>query len=219
MTFDISVVWDYLPLLIQGAWITILVSTLTLIISTILGIFVALLRISRIRGIRIVTGIYLWVFRGTPQLLVLFFIYYAGPQVGIALPGLAAAVIGLSLNSTAYNAEIIRSGVQAVSPGQSDSARAVGMSYAKMMRRIILPQATRIVIPPYINNAILLFKNSSLISVIAVPDLMLNSTQIVSSTYRAFEIFSVAGLLYLAMTSVLMLVQIWSEKRFGSYAR
>ena len=217
MNFDFAVVWEYLPLLLEVAWITVLVSTLTLIISTVLGTFVAMLRISNSRVIRVITGTYLWIFRGTPQLLVLFFIYYAGPQIGIALPGLVAAVVGLSLNSIAYNAEIIRSGIQAVSPGQFDSARAVGMGYPKMMRRIILPQATRIIIPPYINNAVLLFKNSSLISVIAVPDLMLNSTQIVSSTYRALEIFSLAGLMYLIMTSVLMLVQIWSEKRFASY--
>jgi His/Glu/Gln/Arg/opine family amino acid ABC transporter permease subunit len=195
------------------------VSGRSLIIATVLGIFVALLRISRLRVVRGITATYLWVMRGTPLLLVLFFIYYALPRLGISLPALVAAVVAMSLNATAYNAEIFRAGIQAISKGQTDAAHAIGMGYGKLMRRIILPQAARIVIPPYINNAILLVKNSALVSTITVADLMLNATQVVSSTFKALEIFSVAGVLYLTMTSALMLLQIWSERKFAYYVR
>lgn len=219
MDFDFGVIVEYLPLLLEGARMTVLVSGLSLIIATVLGTFVALLRISRLRVVRGITATYLWVMRGTPLLLVLFFIYYALPRLGISLPALVAAVVGMSLNATAYNAEIFRAGIQAISKGQTDAAHAIGMGYGKLMRRIILPQAARIVIPPYINNAILLVKNSALVSVITVPDLMLNATQVVSSTFKALEIFSVAGVLYLTMTSALMLLQIWSERKFAYYVR
>jgi His/Glu/Gln/Arg/opine family amino acid ABC transporter permease subunit len=219
MDFDFGVIVEYLPLLLEGALMTVLVSGLSLIIATVLGIFVALLRISRLRVVRGITATYLWVMRGTPLLLVLFFIYYALPRLGISLPALVAAVVAMSLNATAYNAEIFRAGIQAISKGQTDAAHAIGMGYGKLMRRIILPQAARIVIPPYINNAILLVKNSALVSTITVADLMLNATQVVSSTFKALEIFSVAGVLYLTMTSALMLLQIWSERKFAYYVR
>jgi His/Glu/Gln/Arg/opine family amino acid ABC transporter permease subunit len=219
MNLDFSVVGSYLPLLIKGLLVTVEVSAITLVLATIAGTFMAMARLSHRKPLRIVSGIYVWIMRGTPLLLVLFFIYYAAPNVGVRLPAFAAAIIGMTLNSTAYKTEIIRSGIEAIPRTQTEAALAAGMSHAQTMRRIILPQAVRIVIPPYINNAILLVKNSALVSVITVPDLMLNSQQIVSSTYRAVEVLSAAGLMYLLVTSALMLVQRYSERRFAYYSR
>lgn len=219
MEFDWEVVPQYLPLLLSGTAVTIEVSVLTLVIATILGTFLALARMSKAKALRVPASVYIWIMRGIPQLLVLFFIYYAAPSFGLRLPAFVAAVIGMSLNSIAYNAEIIRAGIESIPHAQTESARAVGMSYPQTMWRIILPQATRVIIPPYINNAILLVKNTALVSVITVPDLMLNAQQVVSSTYRSFEILGTAGLIYLALTSVLMVAQRWSEKRYAYYVR
>lgn len=219
MEFDWEVVTQYLPLLLSGTVVTIEVSVLTLLIATILGTFLALARMSKAKALRGPASVYIWIMRGIPQLLVLFFIYYAAPSFGLRLPAFVAAVIGMSLNSIAYNAEIIRAGIESIPHAQTESARAVGMSYPQTMWRIILPQATRVIIPPYINNAILLVKNTALVSVITVPDLMLNAQQVVSSTYRSFEILGTAGVIYLALTSVLMVAQRWSEKRYAYYVR
>lgn len=219
MEFDWEVVTQYLPLLLSGTVVTIEVSVLTLVIATILGTFLALARMSKAKALRVPASVYIWIMRGIPQLLVLFFIYYAAPSFGLRLPAFVAAVIGMSLNSIAYNAEIIRAGIESIPHAQTESARAVGMSYPQTMWRIILPQATRVIIPPYINNAILLVKNTALVSVITVPDLMLNAQQVVSSTYRSVEILGTAGVIYLALTSFLMVAQRWSEKRYAYYVR
>jgi His/Glu/Gln/Arg/opine family amino acid ABC transporter permease subunit len=215
--------WDiivtYLPALLKGAVVTLEVSLLTMVIATVAGTFLALMRVSGNRFLRIVSMIYMWIMRGTPLLLVLFFVYYAFPSWGIRLPAFAAAVLAMSMNSAAYKGEIIRSGIQAIPRGQLESAMAIGMSYSQAMRRIILPQAVRVIIPPYINNSILLIKNSALVSAITVTDLMLNSQQIYSATYRPVEILGTAGVLYLMMTSLLMLFQNWAEKKLSYYTR
>jgi polar amino acid transport system permease protein len=212
-------IYTYFPILLQGAVITLEISLLTLVISTVTGIFMALMRLSERRSLRWFSSFYVWVMRGTPLLLILFFIYYAFPSWGIRLPAFVAAVLGMSLNSTAYKCEIFRSGIQAIDKGQVEAAMAVGMSYAKTFRRIILPQAVKIVIPAYISNSIMLLKNSALVSAITVPDLMLNSEQIYSATYRPVEILGTAGVLYLAMTSLLMLFQVWAEKKMSYYSK
>ncbi len=217
--FRWDVVISYLPALLKGAIVTIEVSLLTLLIASIGGTFMALMRISDNRILRGVSFVYVWIMRGTPLLLVLFFVYYAFPSWGITLPAFAAAVLAMSMNAAAYKGEIIRSGILAIPRGQFESAIAIGMSYGQAMRRIILPQAVRIIVPPYINNAILLVKNSALVSVITVTDLMLNSQQIYSATYRPVEILGTAGVLYLMMTSALMLFQTWAEKRLSYYNR
>lgn len=214
-----DVVVTYLPALLEGAVVTLEVSLLTMLIATVAGTFLALIRISSTGILRIIAMVYMWIMRGTPLLLILFFIYYAFPSWGIRLPAFGAAVLAMSINAAAYKGEIIRAGIQAIPRGQLEAAIAIGMSYGQAMRRIILPQAVRIIIPPYINNSILLIKNSALVSSITVADLMLNSQQIYSATYRPVEILGTAGVLYLAMTSLLMLFQIWAEKKLSYYTR
>jgi His/Glu/Gln/Arg/opine family amino acid ABC transporter permease subunit len=177
-------------------------------VGTTLGFVLALGRTSSVGWLRWVVGAYVWIFRGTPMLLHLFFIYYAAPLIGLTLDALPAAIIAMSLSSMAYNCEIIRAGLAAVHHGQIEAARAVGMTYTRIVRRIVLPQAVRIIIPPYMSNVITHTKNSSLASVITVPELMLTAQMIYSSTYRAIEILTATGAIYLVLTSCLTWLQL-----------
>jgi len=219
LSFDFNVIIEYLPLLLKGTLTTISVAALAIVLATFFGLLVALARMSSNAWVRGAAFCYIWVMRGTPLLLVLYFIYFAGPGVGIRMSAFITAVVGMTLVSTAYKAEIFRAGIQAVPKGQIDAANAVGMSYWLQMRRVVLPQAVKIIIPPYINNTTSMVKDSALISVITVADLMLTSTQIVSTTFRAFEILGTAGLIYLILTSILMTVQLISERKLAVSTR
>jgi His/Glu/Gln/Arg/opine family amino acid ABC transporter permease subunit len=211
MNIDFSVVWKYVPFLIQGAEMTVLLTVLSQAIGTALGFAMALGRTSSIAWLRWLIGIYVWVIRGTPLLLHLFFVYYAAPLIGITLDAFPAAIIAMSASSAAYNCEILRSGIQAIHRGQIEAAQAIGLGYGKIVRYIIVPQAARIVIPPYMSNFISHTKNSSLASVITVQELMLTAQIIYSSTYRAVEVLTVTGAIYLLMTSCLTGLQIFFE--------
>lgn len=212
MQLDFSVAWKYLPILLQATLMTIALSVLSQIIGTIAAFFLALARLSPRGWLRRPTMAYIWVVRGTPLLLHLFFVYYAAPAFGITLDAFPAAIIAMSASAAAYNAEIIRAGLQAVHRGQLEAAYTVGMRYDQVIRRIVLPQAVRIIIPSYMGNAISHTKNSSLASVITVPELMLTAQMIYSSTYRAIEILTVTGAIYLVLTSCLSALQVYFER-------
>ena len=212
MNLDFSVVWIYLPALLQATVMTIVLTLVSQTIGTTIGFFLALGRMSRQPWLKWAVWTYVWIFRGTPMLLQLFFVYYAAPMFGVVLEAFPAAIIAMSASSAAYNCEIIRSGLQAVHKGQIEAAMAVGMTYPKIVRKIVLPQAVRIVIPPYMSNFISHTKNSSLASVITVQELMLTAQMIYSSTYRAIEILSAAGVIYLCLTSCLTGLQLWLER-------
>lgn len=212
MQLDYSIVLNYVPALFHATLMTIAIAVLSQNIGTICGLFLALGRKSRFRWLRNLVLVYVWVFRGTPVLLHLFFIYYAAPSFGLMLEAFPAAIIAFSASSAAYNCEIIRSGLQAVHPGQAEAAQAVGMRYPSILLRIILPQAIRVILPAYMSNCITHTKNTSLASVITVQELMLTSQMIYSSTYRAIEILSFAGLIYLSLTSALTGLQLWLER-------
>lgn len=216
MDLDFSVAWTYLPIMLKATTLTIMLAVVTQTIGSTVGFVFALGRTSRYRLLRFAVWAYVWLFRGTPVLLHLFFVYYAAPLLGVTLDALPAAIIAMSLSSAAYNTEILRAGIQAVHKGQIEAAEAVGMRYARIIRRVVMPQALRIVIPPYMSNFISHTKNTSLASVITVPELMLTSQMVYSSTYRAIEILSLAGLIYLVLTSCLTALQLWLE-RYTSY--
>ena len=212
MNLDFSVVWIYLPALLQATVMTIVLTLVSQTIGTTIGFFLALGRMSRQPWLKWAVWTYVWIFRGTPMLLHLFFVYYAAPMFGVVLEAFPAAIIAMSASSAAYNCEIIRSGLQAVHKGQIEAAMAVGMTYPKIVRKIVLPQAVCIVIPPYMSNFISHTKNSSLASVITVQELMLTAQMIYSSRYRAIEILSAAGVIYLCLTSCLTGLQLWLER-------
>ncbi|MFF2483806.1 amino acid ABC transporter permease [Paenibacillus sp. NPDC058071] len=211
---DFETVAQVLPFLTQGALVTFEISFLALLIGTLLGFVLAALRLSHNKFVRLFTIVYVWFFRGIPILMVLVFIYYT-PPFGITLSAFAAGLLGLSLNAAAYKAEIIRTGILAIPKGQIEAAEAIGMTPWQILIRIRIPQIVRFVLPTYISNSVALLKESAQVSVITVPDLMLRAQNQFSSTYKPYETLGVAALLYLLMTSLLMLLQLYSEKKLN----
>ena len=201
------------------------------IIGTALGLAAALARISTIRPVQAAARFYIWVMRGTPLLVQIVFIY-----TGLAAANLVhfhdldlgflvitgnvqAAILALSLNEGAYMAEIIRAGIASVDHGQSEAASSLGMTQPLLMRRIILPQALRLIIPPLGNQFNIMLKNSTLVSIIGVPELLLVTETINSATFRTFELYTVVGLYFLTLTTLWGLVQRQIEVRFAAPSR
>ncbi|SHE89544.1 amino acid ABC transporter membrane protein, PAAT family (TC 3.A.1.3.-) [Caldanaerobius fijiensis DSM 17918] len=196
---------------------TIELTILSIIFGTILGLILALMKISSNFIVSKIAGFYIYIMRGTPLLLQLFTIYYGLPSLGIKLNPFPAAVIGMSLNSAAYVAEIIRGGIQSIDKGQMEAAKALGMTYLQAMKRIILPQAYRRLIPPMGNEFIALLKDSSLVSTIAMVDLMRTALQMYSNSFKPVEVFTLAGLYYLLLTSIFTLIFGKMERRYSVY--
>jgi polar amino acid transport system permease protein len=193
--YDFSVV-------LKSAWFEAVLMTLTYAIGTvvgglIIGVVCGVALLIPSRWVTIPINAYVQFFRCTPLLIQIVWFFYALPIVlNFNLPAWAAAGLGLTLYMGAFCAEIFRAGVMSIDKGQWQAARALGMTYLQLMRRIILPQATRRMVPPFVNQSVLQLKNTSLLYVVAVPDIMYVSSQITSSTYRPLEVYSFAALLY-----------------------
>lgn len=214
---DIGIIVKALPVLLKGSVMTIELTVITIVIGTILGILLALLKLSKNVVLKIISGFYTWIFRGTPLLLQLFFFYYGLPFIGIKLTPFEAAVIGLSLNCSAYMAEIIRGGIQSIDKGQFEAAKALGFNYLETMRKIILPQTFKLIIPPVGNEFIAMLKDTSLVSTIAMVELMRSAQQMYATTFKPIEVFLTAGVLYLLMTTVFTGVFSIFEKKLSVY--
>jgi polar amino acid transport system permease protein len=198
--FDFRGVPEYLPDLLRGAAITIEMTFTVMAISLVLGLIVALARVTRFRPIRAFATFYVEVIRGTPCLLQLFYIYFVLPAFGIRLAAFTAGVIGLTVNYAAYMSEVYRAGIQAVVKGQLEAAQALGMSRSLMMRLIILPQAIRIIVPPLGNHFISLFKDTSLASIVTVKELIFAGQIIAATNFQYFTIFTLIGIIYIAIS-------------------
>jgi polar amino acid transport system permease protein len=203
----------------RGALLALGLASASLGAATVLGFFLALGRFSGSRGIRAVVFFYNWIFRATPTLLQLLFIWNALPLLWAAFAGswfkpFLAAFIGLSLNEAAYMSEIIRAGLLSVDPGQELAGRALGMSRRRILRRVIIPQAFRIVIPPTGNEFITLLKLTSLASVISLQELLTASENLANVKFQYIEAYTAAVVYYLGIVSVLMVMQSWLERRF-----
>jgi polar amino acid transport system permease protein len=211
---SLDLVFDYVfsPAFFHGALLTLIITVISLFFGMIAGLVVALLQESRVKALQFVTLLYLWLFRGTPVLFQIIFIYNVLPTFGIMLSAFASAVIALSLNEGAYMAEIIRSGLQAVKKGQRTAGLALGMSRFAVMRYIVIPQAARIVLPPTGNQMIGMLKTSALVSVVAVEELLLVANQTASSNFKYFEALTAAGIYYLALTTIFMGFQFLLER-------
>lgn len=203
----------YLPLFAPAAWIVVQVTVLSILLSWACGLVCALAKTSRYRLLQYPAEFYLWFVRGTPLLTQIFLVYFGLPQFGIRLDPFSAGVIALGLNGGAYVAEIIRGGLMSIPKGQRESSVALGMTYGQTMRRIILPQVVRVIIPPITNDAATTLKNTSLLSTITIMELMLQTQIIVNSTFQPFEFYILVSLIYLAMTTVLMVAMRWAERR------
>jgi polar amino acid transport system permease protein len=220
-SFDTHIFWEALSSgpYWRGALLAIELTVVSLATACVLGFLLALGRASRHRSIRTGVFFYNWIFRATPTLLQLLFVWNALPQLwhvfaGTWFKAFLAAFIALSLNEAAYMSEIIRAGLLSVDPGQELAARALGMSRARILRRVIVPQAIRIIIPPTGNEFITLLKLTSLASVISLHELLTAAGDFQSATFRYLEAYTAALVYYLAIVSVLMALQAQLERRF-----
>ncbi|MCL6547513.1 MAG: amino acid ABC transporter permease, partial [Alicyclobacillus sp.] len=194
--FHLSSFAEYFPALLAGFWITIELTLIVISISLVLGVLVALARLSRFRWLRMLTTAYVEVIRSTPLLLQLVYIFYVLPFIGMRLNAYAAAIAGLSLNYTAYLSEVYRGGIQAIPKGQWEAAWALGMRPATVLGRVILPQAIRSVIPSLGNYFISLFKDTSLASALTVQELMFSGQLIAARNFDYFTVYTEIFILY-----------------------
>ena len=214
---DVDTILTYLPFLLKAAGMTSVLSVLSLAFGSLIGLAFTFMRISKNRLLSRSAWTYVWLVRGTPMLLQVFAIYYWLPSIGILLPPFTAGVVALSINAGAYYVDIFRAAILTVPRGLIEAGESIGMRPWQVMRRVVLPLALRPALPPYIGQAINAVKNTSLVSVISVQELTATSQSIYSSTYKVAEILGTAGLIYLAITTVLALLQSGLEKRLGYY--
>jgi len=210
---------QFLPLLLQGLKFTVLVTLGSLALSTVLGLVWALMRVSGVAPLVLVAKLVVNTLRGIPILVQLFYIYFVFPEFGLALSALQAAILGLGIAYSAYQAENFRAGIEAIDHGQVEAAESIGMGWFLMMRRVILPQAIKVVLPPYGNIMIMMLKDSSQASTITVAELTLQGSLLASSTFKNMTVYTLVALLYLSMSLPLIAFVGWLERRFGKGAR
>lgn len=214
MTLDFSMIPGIMPALLVGARLTVQLALIAVAIGLLIGSFVGIGRVSGNRVIRTLTGIYVDFIRGTPLLVQLFLVYFGLPSIiGRPIPAFTAAIAAMGINSGAYVAEIVRAGIQSIDKGQMEAARSIGLTYSQSMRYIIFPQAFRRIIPPLGNEFIAMLKETSLVSVIALEDLLRKGQVVITRTFRPFEVYIVVALIYLVMTLAISRLVAWSEKR------
>ena len=209
---------DSLPTLLwAGLIFTIPLTLLSFVLGLSLGLATAVARLFAPAPVAAIFRFYVWVIRGTPLLVQLFVIFYGLPSLGILLDAFPAALIGFTLNVGAYSSEIVRAAISSVPRGQWEAAYSIGMSWSQAMRRTILPQATRVAVPPLSNTFISLVKDTSLAAAITVPELFQTAQRIVATTYEPLILYIEAALIYLALSSVLSTLQVRLERRFARY--
>lgn len=213
------------PLLFQGLWITVGISLLSITIGIIIGFGSCMMGLSKIRPLRYFSQAYVWVVRGTPMIVQAFIVYFGFPQLmqtfipGFRITAFVAGVVTLSLNAGAYLSEIFRGGISAVDTGQVEAARSLGMSGARTMVRVVLPQAIKIAIPSMVNQFIITIKDTSILSVIGLADIVNKAKVYVGSSYQFFATYVFVAIFYLVIISILMVVSRYVEKKFNYEAK
>jgi len=208
-------VFEFLPALLKGVGMTVGITIASMSIALVLGLFIALGRISAIKPLRWFLAMYVDFIRGTPLLLQLFYIYYVLPYMGLRLPGLAAGILGLSLNYAAYLSEVYRSAILAVGKGQVEAARAIGLRTIYVFALIVMPQAFRIALPAIGNYFIAMFKDTALVAIISVDELMFTADRLASTTYQYLTIYTLAFVLYFLISYPASLAVQQIEKRIS----
>jgi glutamine transport system permease protein len=214
MEFRWDLIYKSLPVLGQGLLMTLKLTVISVSLGLLIGTFFGLMRISKNRLLYSIASIYVDFFRGTPLLVQIFLIYMGLPQfLGFPLDRFPAAIAALALNSGAYIAEIVRAGIQSIDRGQWEAAKSLGMNYFQMMKHIILPQAFKRIIPPLGNEFIAMFKDSSLVAVISLEELLRKGQLIITRTFRPFEIYLIVAILYLLLTTLISrLISIYERR-------
>ncbi|MFD0858509.1 amino acid ABC transporter permease [Roseovarius aquimarinus] len=210
---DTELILRVYPFFLQAAWVTVQLSVLTCALGLACGAVGAAMRLSRLAPLRWIAATYVSLFRGTPALIQVFILYFGGPQIGINLDAFAAGTIALGVNIGAYMTETIRGAIISVDRGQTEASRTLGMSRAQTMRKVILPQAARMMIRPLGVNINALIKGTALVAPISVIELTYTAQRFIGSTYKPFEMFFLAGLLYMAIIYVVGHAIKWLDRR------
>jgi polar amino acid transport system permease protein len=214
--FQFGVVRDNWQFLLEGIWITISVTGGALVVGLFVGLFLGMMRLSKFKTISQPALWYIELFRNTPALVQLMWVYYALPILtGLELNAVMSCTLALALNMSAYMAEIFRGGIQSIEKGQVEAARSLGLSFAQTMRKVVLPQAVRRMIPPFVNETVSLVKYSSLVSILGVADLTYQANVLSTTTFRPLEVFSFIALVYLVICTSLSYSAQRIEKRLS----
>lgn len=217
MSFDFSLIWNSLPLLLAGAGVTIEITAIAVGLGFIFGLITSVCRLSGVKVLQVIAVCYVNIIRGTPMLVQIFLIYFALPMViGERINPFVAAVAACSINSGAYVSEIFRAGIQSVDKGQMEAGRSLGLSWMQTMRYVIMPQAFKHVIPPLGNEFISMTKETSLVSVIGFEELTRRGQLIIAKTYGSFEIWLTVAAIYLVMTLTIARLVSYLERRFAT---
>lgn len=217
LLFDPQLAIDSLPYVLGGIGYTLLISIVSMAVGLVLGFFLSLARTAPYRLLEWPARLYISFMRGVPILVILFLLYFALPVIGIQFTAVQAALIGFSINSAAYIAEVFRSSLASVDKGQWESSRALGLTYWQSMRRIILPQSVRIAIPPLSNVYLDLIKASSLAAMITVPEVFQKARIVGAREYDLLTLLILVALIYWAICSIMTVLQNYLEKRFEEY--
>jgi polar amino acid transport system permease protein len=219
MRVDLNDFLLYLPTLLQGARLTILLSLATFCLALVIALLVALGRLSRFRLVRALLTVYVEFIRGTPGLVQIYYIFYVLPVWGLTLDAALAGIIGLGLNYGAYLSEVFRSGINSVPQTQREAATTIGLSYLQTLRFVILPQAFRNVLPPTANYFLSLFKDTSLLSVITLQELTFSGLLLISTTFNSFVILTEIAIIYFVMCYPIALLSSYLEYRLHRRSR
>ena len=218
----IGVFQEAAPLLFEGLQTTLYVTSVSLVLAMVIGIFVCLMNMSKFKVLRAIAKFYIWLIRGTPMLVQAFYIYFAIPQLIQAITGgsfridvTTASMVTLTVNAGAYISEIFRGAIQSVDKGQMEASRSLGVPYAATMRKIILPQAVRICLPSLVNQCIITLKDSTIMYAIGLPDIMNKAKVYVGRTFESFATYTWVAIFFLVIISVLMLLSNYLEKRLN----
>lgn len=215
MNFSWQVIVEALPILLQGALITLKIVVISLIFAFIIGLISGLMSVSTNKVLRFISSVYIDLIRGTPLLVQVFFIYFGLPVfLDMRIPAETAGIIAISLNAGAYISEIFRAGIVSISKGQSEAARSLGLNKLQTMRLVILPQATRRMVPAFVNQLIVTIKDTSLLSAIGITELTQSGEIIISTNFRAFEIWGTVGAFYLIIIYILSRISRVLERRY-----
>ena len=218
MNWSSDTFFEYIldPLFLNAAVVTIWVAVASQVIGVVVGFAVALMQLAQSTAVRWVANTYVWFWRGSPLLVQLFLLYFGLPQIGIRLNVIEAGLIGLGLNASAFFAEIVRGAILSVDQGEIEAARSLGISRTKTLLYVIIPQAVRVIIPPLGNEFLSNLRTTSLLSVISFEELLRVTTLAINQTFRPIELYSVAAIYYLVMTTVWTLIQARLERRFAA---
>jgi His/Glu/Gln/Arg/opine family amino acid ABC transporter permease subunit len=212
---DWGVMWYAIPYMLQGTLVTLEISALSMVLGSAVGIICGFLLLSELTPLKLVVRAYVYFVRGTPALVQIFLVYFALPVIGIDIPAFWGAVVALGFNAGGFIAEIVRAGLQSIDMGQTEAAKAIGMTHRQTLLHILFPQSLRRVTPPLTNELITLVKGSSLLSAISIYELTRSTQLIISQKFTPFELYALLAVFYLVIISILSKISEYIEARLA----